>query len=64
MIVIFKENYDVQVYEEDKYMSGIFTFMNGKGYEAERKGNYLYIKNADNSVRIGLNKDYEERYIL
>ena len=64
MIVIFKEHYDVQVYEEDNYMSGIFTFMKGKGYEAERKGNYLYIKNADNSVRIGLNKDYEKRYIL
>lgn len=64
MIVTFKKNYDVQVYEEDNYMSGIFTFMKGKGYEAERKGNYLYIKNADNSVRIGLNKDYEKRYIL
>ena len=64
MIVTFKRNYDVRVCDEDNSQSGIFTFMKGKGYEAERKGNYLYIKNADNSVRIGLNKDYEKRYIL
>ena len=64
MIVTFKENYDVRVYDEDNCQSGIFTFISGKSYEAERKGEYIYIRNADDSVRIGLNKEYEERYLV
>ena len=64
MIVTFKENYDVRVYDEDSCQSGIFTFMSGKSYEAERKGKYIYIRNADDSISIGLNKDYEERYLV
>ena len=64
MIVTFKKNYDVRVCDENNCQSGIFTFMSGKSYEAERKGEYIYIKNADDSVRIGLNKEYEERYLV
>ena len=64
MIVTFKKNYDVRVCDEDNCQSGIFTFMSGKSYEAERKGEYIYIRNADDSVRIGLNKEYEERYLV
>ena len=64
MIVTFKRNYDVRVYDEDNCQSGIFTFMSGKSYVAERKGEYIYIRNADDSVRIGLNKEYEERYLV
>ena len=64
MIVTFKENYDVRIYDEDNCQSGIFTFMSGKSYEAERKGKYIYIRNADDSISIGLNKDYEERYLV
>ena len=64
MIATFKRNYDVKVYNEDNYQSGIFTFMSGKSYKAERKGEYIYIRNADNSVRIGLNKEYEKRYLV
>lgn len=64
MIVTFKRNYDVKVCDEDNCQSGIFTFMSGKSYVAERKGEYIYIRNADNSISIELNKEYEERYLV
>ena len=32
MIVTFKENYDVRVYDEDNCQSGIFTFMSSSSW--------------------------------
>jgi hypothetical protein len=68
MIVTFKRNYDVQIYEEDKHMSGIFTFMCGKSYKAEYKNicgcKYLVIYDKDNIVKLMFNKFDEERYLL
>ena len=68
MIVIFKRNYDVRVCDEDNYQSGIFTFMKGKGYEAEYKKScgckYLFVCDADKKVSIMFNKFDEEKYLL
>lgn len=64
MIATFKENYDVELWEEDEINSGTFTFMKGKSYDAEYKGKYLYISNVNGSVIIALNKDYQKKYIL
>ena len=68
MIVTFKKNYDVRVYDEDDCQSGIFTFMSGKSYEAEYKKTsvcrYLYIYDADKKVKLMFNKFDEERYLV
>ena len=68
MIVTFKRNYDLKVYDEDNYQSGIFTFMCGKSYEAEYKKscgcNYLFIYDKDKVVELMFNKFDEERYLL
>jgi ferritin len=67
MIVTFKRNYDVQIYEEDKHMSGMFTFMKGKGYEAEYTSinniPYIEIWNIDKSADIIFRLDYAKEYL-
>ena len=39
MIVTFKRNYDVRVYDEDNCQSGILTFMSGKSLKQKEKEN-------------------------
>ena len=68
MIVTFKENYDVRVCDENNYQSGIFTFMSGKGYEAEYKKTsgcrYLFVYDKDKKVKLMFDKFDEERYLV
>jgi hypothetical protein len=68
MIVTFKKNYDIIICDENNYMSGIFTFMCGKSYEAEYKKSYgckyLFIYDKDKKIKLMFNKFDEERYLL
>lgn len=68
MIVTFKRNYDLKVYDEDNYQSGIFTFMCGKSYEAKYKKicgcKYLIIYDKDKVAKLMFNKFNEEKYLL
>ena len=68
MIVTFKRNYDVRVYGEDNFQSGVFTFMSGKSYEAEYKKTsgcrYLFVYDKDKKVKLMFNKFDEEMYLV
>jgi len=66
-MVTFKQNFDIQIQDENKYQSGIFTFLKGKSYDSEyRKVNdciYLFIYSIDRKVYIMFNKIDEERFL-
>jgi hypothetical protein len=67
MIVTFKKDYDVRICNEDNYISGVFTFMKGKGYEAEYTSinniPYIEIWNIDKSADIIFRLDYAKEYL-